>query len=121
MDAPFTILHCVQRWTIIHDDFVDNVTGRHLLLDHVLVSPGLQKCIADAGVCHAAYDAACDAQALRRKDRARQSRPSDHKPVYCTLDLTKLQVSASTATTTTATSASGAGGGAGATASAGAT
>jgi hypothetical protein len=69
-----------RRYTAIFDDFVDDIMNRHLLLDHLLVSPALAPAVTDADIAHPAYDAAIDPNAA-----GRQARASDHRPVY--LDL----------------------------------
>lgn len=69
-----------QRYTAIFDDFVDDIENRHLLLDHLLVSPALSSAVTDSGIAHQEYDTAIDPDAA-----GRQARASDHRPVY--LDL----------------------------------
>lgn len=69
-----------QRYTAVFDDFIDDIQGRHLLLDHILVSPALSSRIQDAGIAHQAYDAGIDHSASGRQKRA-----SDHRPVYVDL------------------------------------
>jgi hypothetical protein len=65
------------------------VTGehnRHVLLDHILLAPGLLadnglRVVAGTGtVEHAAYEALLVNQGSKRQDR-----PSDHRPVSVTL------------------------------------
>ncbi len=69
-----------QRYTAVFDDFIDNVPGRHLLLDHILVSPVLASMIQDAGIGHQEFQAAADDTAS-----GRQKHVSDHRPVYVDL------------------------------------
>jgi endonuclease/exonuclease/phosphatase family metal-dependent hydrolase len=69
-----------RRYTAIFDDFVDDIENRHLLLDHLLVSPALSSGITNSGIAHEEYDAAIDPNAT-----GRQAHASDHRPVY--LDL----------------------------------
>jgi endonuclease/exonuclease/phosphatase family metal-dependent hydrolase len=66
-----------ERYTAVFEDFVPTRQIRHLLLDHILLSPAL----AGAGaIRHAEYDAQVVDGGRRRQDR-----PSDHRPV--TVDL----------------------------------
>jgi exonuclease III len=69
-----------QRYTAVFDDFVDGINDRHLLLDHLLVSPALCPKVHDSGIAHQPYDASIDPGAT-----GRQKRPSDHRPVYADL------------------------------------
>lgn len=69
-----------QRYTVIFDDFIDDVKGRHILLDHILVSPGLSPGVNNAGIAHQEFDAGTDNNA-----RGRQRYVSDHRPVYVDL------------------------------------
>jgi endonuclease/exonuclease/phosphatase family metal-dependent hydrolase len=71
-----------DRFTAVFDDFVTGEAGRQLLLDHILLSPGL---LADAGlrrvpgsgaVHHAEYEAQSANGGAKREDR-----PCDHRPV----------------------------------------
>ena len=71
-----------QRFTAVFDDFVTNEHDKHLLLDHILLSPGLsgttglRKVPGSGTVHHAEYDANTVNQGKNREDR-----PSDHRPV----------------------------------------
>jgi endonuclease/exonuclease/phosphatase family metal-dependent hydrolase len=71
-----------KRYSAIFDDFVTGENAKHLLLDHILLSPGLGsggglRKVANSGtVHHAEYDAQTVNQGLNREDR-----PSDHRPV----------------------------------------
>jgi hypothetical protein len=69
-----------KRYTAIFDDFIDDIKGRHLLLDHLLVSPALSSKIKDTGIAHKEYDAGTDNSAS-----GRQKHVSDHRPVYMVL------------------------------------
>jgi hypothetical protein len=71
-----------QRYTAVFEDFVPTVQVRHLLLDHMLLSPGLTgtkglRRVKNSGaVRHAEYEA----QVVQKGTR-RENRPSDHRPV----------------------------------------
>jgi hypothetical protein len=70
-----------DRYTAVFDDFVTAEKNKHVLLDHILLSPGLQhgklKKVAKSGrVRHAEYDAEVVDNGKNREDR-----PSDHRPV----------------------------------------
>jgi hypothetical protein len=69
-----------QRYTAIFDDFIDDIPGRHLLLDHILISPPLSSRIEDSGIAHQEYNAGTDNNAS-----GRQKYVSDHRPVYADL------------------------------------
>jgi len=70
------------RYTAVFDDFVENVNNRQLLLDHVLLSPGLLghtglRKVGNSGtIHHAEYTAQVTAGGKKRENR-----PSDHRPV----------------------------------------
>ena len=72
-----------QRFSAIFDDFVPTlVPNKHLLLDHILLSPGLNRTsglrrVSGSGtVHHAEYEAQVVNNGTHREDR-----PSDHRPV----------------------------------------
>ena len=71
-----------DRFTAVFDDFVENVTNKKLLLDHVMLSPGLigtsgLRKVANSGtIHHAEYTAQVSAGGKKRENR-----PSDHRPV----------------------------------------
>jgi hypothetical protein len=65
-----------KRYTAIFDDYIDDIKGRRLLLDHILVSPALSSRIKDSGIAHQEYNAGIDATAS-----GRQKYVSDHRPV----------------------------------------
>jgi hypothetical protein len=70
------------RYTAVFDDFVENVNGKRLLLDHILLSPGLlrntglRKVAGSGAIHHAEYTAQVTAGG-----RKRENRPSDHRAV----------------------------------------
>jgi endonuclease/exonuclease/phosphatase family metal-dependent hydrolase len=70
------------RYTAVFDDFVENVNDKHLLLDHILLSPGLLgntglRKVGNSGtIHHAEYGAQVVAGGKKRENR-----PSDHRPV----------------------------------------
>jgi endonuclease/exonuclease/phosphatase family metal-dependent hydrolase len=69
------------RYTAVFDDYVEGVANKHLLLDHVLLSPAFEhgplRRIKNSGrVRHAEYDAQ-----VVQADGGRDQRPSDHRPV----------------------------------------
>src|SRR5262245_19668655 len=71
-----------DRYTAVFDDFVESVPNKKLLLDHILLSPGLVagsglRRVAGSGrVHHAEYQAQVSAGGTRRDNR-----PLDHRPV----------------------------------------
>jgi endonuclease/exonuclease/phosphatase family metal-dependent hydrolase len=75
-----------DRYTAVFEDFVPTPEVKRLLLDHILLSPGLNRAdglhrIPGSGaVRHAEYDDQVVNDGIRRQDR-----PSDHRPV--TVDL----------------------------------
>src|SRR6266540_877258 len=75
-----------DRYTAVFDDFVTDEKDKHVLLDHILLSPGLTqgglKKVPDSGrVRHAEYDAQVVNGGANREDR-----PSDHRPVSVELE-----------------------------------
>jgi len=75
-----------KNYTAIFDDFVDNVTNRKILLDHIFVSPSLfWKSNGDRNaeglIEHEIFDQNCD------QGHGRQAHPSDHRPQTVTLDV----------------------------------
>jgi endonuclease/exonuclease/phosphatase family metal-dependent hydrolase len=75
-----------ERYTAVFDDFVTGEQNKHLLLDHILLSPGLKrgglKKVSKSGrVRHAEYDA----QVVNNRQN-REDRPSDHRPVSVELE-----------------------------------
>jgi endonuclease/exonuclease/phosphatase family metal-dependent hydrolase len=71
-----------DRYTAVFDDFVEGITNKKLLLDHVMLSPGLLtttglRKVANSGtIHHAEYTAQVSAGGSKRENR-----PSDHRPV----------------------------------------
>ncbi len=70
-----------ERYTAVFDDFVENIKDKHMLLDHILLSPGLtagglRKVPESGAVHHAEYSAQVVNGGVHREDR-----PSDHTPV----------------------------------------
>jgi endonuclease/exonuclease/phosphatase family metal-dependent hydrolase len=93
---PENIFHHAQhdvlapdRYTAVFEDFVPTLKVKHLLLDHIMLSPVLVEpdalhTVAGSGaVRHAEYDAQVVNGGARRQDR-----PSDHRPVTVDLDVT---------------------------------
>ena len=75
-----------ERYTAVFEDFVTAEKDKHVLLDHILLSPGLKrgglKKVATSGrVRHAEYDAQVVNNGTNREDR-----PSDHRPVSVQLE-----------------------------------
>jgi hypothetical protein len=76
-----------ERYTAIFDDFVMQESNKRLLLDHILLSPGLSKTtglrkVANSGsVNHQAYNAQ-----VVSGGKFRENRPSDHRPVSVQLE-----------------------------------
>ena len=76
-----------DRYTAVFDDYVTNEKDKHVLLDHILLSPGLSsggglERVAGSGrVRHAEYDAQVVNNGANREDR-----PSDHRPVSVELE-----------------------------------
>ena len=70
-----------DRYTAVFDDFVEGVKNARLLLDHILVSPGLatgtvRKVPKSGSIHHAEWASQVQGNGERRMDR-----PSDHRPV----------------------------------------
>lgn len=70
-----------QLYTAVFDDFVDEIPNRKILLDHIVVSPGLKDQITDSGIEHTIYEQLIDPNATTEREKA----PSDHRPIYLTL------------------------------------
>ena len=66
-----------DNFTAVFDDFIDEVTARPILLDHILCSPGLYWDLTDGVVEHAVFNAQIDPDAPAD---SRQHLPSDHRP-----------------------------------------
>jgi hypothetical protein len=76
------------RHLVAFDDFVENVNGKRLLLDHVLLSPalarsssGLRRVAGSGTIHHAEFEALLENGGARRDER-----PSDHRPVSVLLE-----------------------------------
>jgi len=69
-----------DNYTAIFDDFIDEIQDRHVLLDHILVSPGLNAALTDGRIDHDAYDNGVDTT----KPGNREKVPSDHRPQWIT-------------------------------------
>jgi endonuclease/exonuclease/phosphatase family metal-dependent hydrolase len=71
-----------QRYTAVFEDFIPTREIRRLLLDHILLSPGLEarRLPGSGAIRHAEFDAQVVDGGVRRQDR-----PCDHRPV--TVDL----------------------------------
>jgi len=91
---PELIFHHAQhdvkpqdRYTTVFDDFVTGETNRHILLDHILLSPGLSatnglRRVRDSGaIHHIEYD-----NHTVNNGTFRENRPSDHRPVSVLLE-----------------------------------
>jgi endonuclease/exonuclease/phosphatase family metal-dependent hydrolase len=76
-----------ERYTAVFEDFVPAPQLKRLLLDHILLSPGLtradglRKVDGSGAVRHAEYDAQVVNDGTRRQDR-----PTDHRAVSVDLD-----------------------------------
>ncbi|MEA3278343.1 MAG: hypothetical protein U9Q81_24225 [Pseudomonadota bacterium] len=66
-----------RNFTAIFDDFIDEIDGRKILLDHILASPGIFWDLTDGRVEHDVFDAQIDHTA---EEGSRQHLPSDHRP-----------------------------------------
>lgn len=73
----------VDRYSAIFDDFVTEENNKHLLLDHIFLSPnlgransGLRKVEGSGKIHHVEYLHSTD-----NNGRFREDRPSDHRPV----------------------------------------
>ena len=70
-----------RNFTARFDDFIDNITDRPLLLDHILLSPTLYwGGLRSARIEHEAFEAAT------ASGTGRDDRPSDHRPQSVTLE-----------------------------------
>lgn len=66
-----------DNYTAVFDDFVEDVRARPVLLDHILVSPGLAWDLTQGLVEHEVFEAHIDRAA---DPDSRQALPSDHRP-----------------------------------------
>jgi endonuclease/exonuclease/phosphatase family metal-dependent hydrolase len=77
-----------QRFSAVFDDFVENVTKKKLLLDHILLSPaftgttGLRKMASSGKIHHAEYEAQLHNGGKKREDRATDHRPASVELAY---------------------------------------
>lgn len=67
-----------ENFTAIFDDFIDEVDGRKVLLDHILVSPGLYWKLRDGTIDHQAFALGVD----NTLPGSREKLPSDHRPQW---------------------------------------
>lgn len=65
-----------DNYTAVFDDFIADVSNRRILLDHILVSPGLYWDITDGTVEHTVFDEQTKPSAAGNRERM----PSDHRP-----------------------------------------
>ena len=70
-----------DRYSAVFDDFVEGIPGKEMLLDHIMLSPGLtagglRKVPGSDAVHHAEYSTQVVNNGTHREDR-----PSDHRPV----------------------------------------
>ncbi|TVQ95107.1 MAG: hypothetical protein EA400_00420 [Chromatiaceae bacterium] len=72
-----------ENYTARFDDYIDNITDRPLLLDHILVSPSLNwGALRHSRIEHAAFAAALDPS-----KQGREAVPSDHRPQSATFEI----------------------------------
>lgn len=69
------IVNASDNYTAIFNDFIDNEPDRKVLLDHILVSPGLFSTLTDGRVEHKAYKSQ-----IVPAMSGREKYPSDHRP-----------------------------------------
>ena len=68
-----------QMYSVVFDDFVDRVSEKKCLLDHIFISPNLDEQVTSCGIAHGLFAKYSKApQGLGK----RQDRVSDHTPVY---------------------------------------
>jgi hypothetical protein len=68
-----------QMYSVVFDDFVDRVSEKKCLLDHIFISPNLDDQVTSCGIAHGLFAKYSKApQGLGK----RQDRVSDHTPVY---------------------------------------
>ncbi|KNC50140.1 uncharacterized protein AMSG_06274 [Thecamonas trahens ATCC 50062] len=95
-------LHLVppgDAYTITHNDVIDDVAGRKLLLDHILLSPSVAPNAISGGIFHELFSFFGPRQEVRSRpsfEVAAEPRTllnrvlSDHRPVWCDLDVAGL-------------------------------
>ncbi|MEO1004154.1 MAG: endonuclease/exonuclease/phosphatase family protein [Cyanobacteria bacterium J06638_7] len=69
-----------ENYTAVFNDYIDNISSRKVLLDHILVSPGLFWDLSDGLIDHTAYAAGTDPA----KPGEREKHASDHIPQWIT-------------------------------------
>lgn len=67
-----------KNYTAVFDDFIDEIDNRKILLDHILVSPGLYWDLSDGRIDHEAFETGVDMM----KPGHREQMPSDHRPQW---------------------------------------
>eukprot|EP00019_Armaparvus_languidus_P010427 CAMPEP_0168581918 /NCGR_PEP_ID=MMETSP0420-20121227/1686_1 /TAXON_ID=498008 /ORGANISM="Pessonella sp." /LENGTH=536 /DNA_ID=CAMNT_0008616333 /DNA_START=498 /DNA_END=2108 /DNA_ORIENTATION=- len=77
-------------WSCIFDDYVDDIPGKKVLIDHICVSNALKDRVLNAGIAHDIFLDACQ-QGANLVHASRQQRPSDHRPVYTDFKLLPKQ------------------------------
>lgn len=65
-----------ENFSCEFDDFIDGAPQKRCLVDHVFVSPSLERSVINAFVAHAAFQ-----RTVQNGGRKRQERASDHRPV----------------------------------------
>ena len=72
-----------QRYTVTFEDFVDETRKKSILLDHILVSPGVSDSdlVNDSGIAHEIYEKHEKSNASER-----ETYPSDHRPIFAEFD-----------------------------------
>lgn len=87
--AFIDVMEKEKNYTVVFDDFIDEIRNRKILLDHIFVSPSLYwgadgAVSAEGTVEHAVFEAGIDAGAPAG---SRQRMPSDHRPQSVTLEV----------------------------------
>lgn len=67
-----------DNYTAVFNDFIDEIPNRRVLLDHILVSPGLYWNFNNGVIDHQAFQAGVD----MTKPGHREQLPSDHRPQW---------------------------------------
>lgn len=67
-----------DQWTCVFNDYVADIPGKKVLLDHICVSDAVWCTMLRAGIGHEVF-------ARHSSGHSRQHRPSDHRPVYADL------------------------------------
>eukprot|EP00127_Corallochytrium_limacisporum_P003631 Clim_evm19s151 gene=Clim_evmTU19s151 len=83
-----------RQYTVVFNDFVDDVEDRKVLCDHIMCSESMNHTIVGADVAHEAWHRHCIRPPKSEPKEVarfmRQYRPSDHRPVYADFDLARL-------------------------------